>query len=475
MRREDLGEGGKLSPVQEKALSGAQLSYAELQEYRQSLEYRLFSDKSTPDEAKPSLRAELDKVMAEIHAMEDIMAAHPEYSPEKVKEIIEAAKAQTSTVPMPWPFDAFFTALGKALEPLGRVLQPVWQGFVQILSTIAEWLRRNVLDPILAMVQRLMSELADIMASAMGVILRSVTSIIHPSSAVAPEDALKAFGLVSASVLGISALISTVNAAHPLKDLIGAQQVAFIYKFLGFSELTTAFWGSVGTEILDYPMRLWARMTYRARVPGHAEADEMLWHGQISRDEWYRMHTYEGWKDEYIQAHYASQWRNPSIREIGMITDAVALEPTKIEEMLRELGYDPEDLPLLAAVLARRPIADELRTLRADLIREAVDGYMSIEELESALRAIGARDSELALIRQIVAIRRARAQRKQVLDAAKDWTAKRVTALTEAYRRDLLSEDEYLEELLDAGVEASVAAQTLYLEEVRKLPKPRRA
>ncbi len=375
---------------------------------------------------------------------------------------------------LPWPFDAFMDAFKDFVKLLGDAIQAIWRGFVDVVSAVFSWLKKNVLDPLLRIVQGFLEQAGAMISSAMGVVLTAVTTMVHPSSPLSPDMALPMFGVMAASVLGISAGITAINATHPLKDIIGSQQVAFIYKFLGFEHFSSAFWGSLGGEILDHPMRLWARMTFRARVPNHMDADEMLWHGQITPAKWHELHTYEGWSDEYIRAHFASQWRNPSVREIGMITDAVGLEPAKIEEMLQELGYNPEDLPLLTQVLARRPTVDELKALRSLLITDTVEGGMTIGELESALRGLGTTDGELTLLRQIVALRTARAQRLQVDKDLKAFQTERVKALTQAYERDLMDDGQYLEELLAASVEPLKASQTLYLEQVKKVPRPKR-
>jgi len=369
-----------------------------------------------------------------------------------------------------WIVDAFSEVVGVLRDVLGAI----WDGLVAGVTAVWEWLRDNILGPLWDALSDFFERVVDMIVSAAETVFNAVVSMVTPGSPLEPSQALVAFGAVSAAVMGASLVITTINLAHPLKTIVGEQMTAFIYKFLGFNELSSAFWGSIGAEVLDYPMRLWARLTFRSRVPGHSDADEMLWHGQITKEEWFKIHTYEGWKDEYIQAHYASMWHNPSVREIGMITDAVALEPEKITEMLRELGYKPEALPMLSAVLARRPTVDELKTLRSELIKDTVDGAMSIADLERALRQLGATVTELELLRQIVEIKIARAERKAAASEVEAWQGERVKALTEAYRRDLLTEVEYLEELEFAGVEHAKASQTVYLEEVRKLPKLKR-
>lgn len=368
----------------------------------------------------------------------------------------------------------FMDALGGIADVLKKALGAIWDGLVTGFSAIWDWLKDKILGPLWNALSDFFQKVIDMISSAMSTVFNAIVRIVTPGSPLEPEQALAALGVVGAIMFGVGLVVTSINLAHPVKTVLQESTIALVYKALGWGELVDAYWGTISAEVFEYPTRLWARKTFRARVPGHQDADELFWHGQISEDEWFKLHTYEGWKDEYIRAHYASQWRNPSVREIGMITDAVGLPPAKITKMLRELGYNPEDLPDLTQVLARRPTVDELKALRSALITETVEGTMTVSELESALRSLGHTESELALLRQIVAIKKTRLARTTAVKDRAAFVSKRVAALTEAYRRDLLTDGEYFEEMLDAGLEQSVAAETVYLEEVRKLPLPKR-
>lgn len=374
----------------------------------------------------------------------------------------------------PWPFDVFLDAFKEFVKLLGDALKAIWQGFVAVLDAVGSWLKRNLLDPLWRLVRDLLHGFGSVIASVMGVVLTAVTSMVHPSSPLSPEMALPMFGTVAASMLAIQGTFIGVNATHPIKDLIGPTAFAMVNKFLGFEELSSAFWGSLGGEILDQPMRLWARMTFRARVPDHRLADEMYWHGELNDDEWHRLHTYEGWPDETIAKHGRSQWREPSVREIGMIMDVGGMSIDEISAVLRHRGTDPEMAKVLAAAIVRRPLTNELSQLRSQLITECVAGDMTAAELESALQVLGVTDGEISLIRQIVALRASRAHAVQATKDLQAYRTERVRALTQAYERDLLSDGEYLEELLFAGVEQLRASQTVYLEQVKKIPRPKR-
>jgi len=377
-------------------------------------------------------------------------------------------------IELPWPFDEFMAAFDDFMKLLADALKAIWDGFVAVLSEVFAWIKKYVLDPIWAVLQSAFELIVGSVQSVMETILNSVTTMVHPGSPLDPWTALPMMAVAAVSMMSAGMAIKTTDLIHPFKKVFGDQFEAMLYKFLGFNELSSAFWGSIGTELLDYPLRLWARMTFRARVPDGRDADRFLWHGQIDEADWTKLHTYEGWPDKYIRAHYASQWRNPSVRELTSITDLQGVDPEWIRGGLKQLGYKAEDAALLASVIARRAVASEVNSLRSELMKETVEGDMTMGELESALQVLGVTAEEVSLIRQIVAMRISRAQRLRKAKDLKAYQAEAVTAFTEAFRRGLLDEGEYLEELLAAGLEERKAAQKVYLEDVRKLSKPKR-
>ena len=366
--------------------------------------------------------------------------------PPEVKVLLPGAAALAGA---PWPFDVFLDAFKDFAKLLGDAMQQLWKGFVTILSEVFGWIKKYVLDPLWNALESVFELLVQAFQSVMETVLKALTTMIHPGSPLDPWTALPMMAVAGVSMMGAGLAIQGTNLLHPFKKIFGEQFEAMIYKFLGFNELSGAFWGSIGTELLDYPMRLWARMTFRARVPDGRDADRFLWHGLIDEGDWFKLHTYEGWPDKYIRAHFASQWRNPSVRELTSITDLQGMSPEWISSGLKQLGYKAEDAALLAGVITRGAIASAMRSLRIS-------------------------PDELGLIRQLVAMRISRAQRLQEAKDLKAYQAEFITASTEAFRRDLMDEGEYLEELLAAGVEQSKAAQRVYLEEVRKIPKPKR-
>lgn len=374
----------------------------------------------------------------------------------------------------PWPFDVFLDAFKDFAKLLGDALQTIWQGFVTVISAIADWLKKNLLDPLLKLVMSLLEKFGDVISSAMGVVFKAVTTMVHPGSPLDPTFALPMLGVVAASMIAIQTTFIGVNVAYPLKDIIGPTTNAMVVEFLGFNKIAGAFWGALGAEVLEYPLRLWARMTFRARTPDHRLADEMYWHGELTGDEWHKLHTYEGWPDETIAKHGRSQYREPSVREIGMIMDSGGMSIEEIEATLRHRGTEPELAKVLAGAISRRPIADELRSLRSELIKQTAEGDMTTGELDSALRVFGVTEEEISLIMRIVVMRIQRLGRLQETKDLKAYQAEVVTASTEAFRRDLMDEGQYLEELLAAGLEDRKAAQRVYLEDVRKIPKPKR-
>jgi len=369
-----------------------------------------------------------------------------------------------------WLTDAIGGFIQALIDALSQIAKWIWDA----LSGAISWLIDNILKPLANMISEALKFIVDFIVSSISTIIEQIVKFVQGSDWTKPDYALLIFGGISTLMIGISVALSGINAAHPFKFLIPEQVYAFVYKFLGFNELSSCFWNSIGYEIMDQPMRLWARGLFRTRRPDHRDADQMYYKGLIDRDEWYKLHTYEGWPDQYIVAHERDMYREPSLREITAIADTQSVSAEWVAQKLRFCGYDETDASMLAAVVARRAINSEITNLRTELIKEYVDGYLSDRELITALRALGYQDTDIGFIMDVAEVRKTRAIRVAQQKAIKEYRDKVVLSLTEAFRRDLIDDSEFLSELIAAGVDKDLAGQIVVLESIRKWPKPRR-
>jgi len=370
-----------------------------------------------------------------------------------------------------WIVDSISAFVNTIVKALSQFAEWLWKA----ITGAVNWLIDNVLKPIGNMVFEALNFVVDFIVTSVRTIISQIETFVRSSDWTKPDYALLIFAGISATMVGISVALSGINAAHPFKFIIPEQVYAFIYKFLGFNELSGCFWNSIGYEILDQPMKLWARSLFRTRYPDHNKADELYWKGLIDYDAWYRVHTYEGWQDQYIVSHRDDLFREPNLREITAIADAQSVSPEWIEQKLRRFGFNEVDARMLSGVVARRSVVAELNNLRSELVKEYVDGYLTYNEVVNALRSMGYLPYEIQLIMQIAVIRRTRAERVAQQKAQKEYRDKVVTSLIEAYRRDLIDDSDMLSELIANGVDKDLAAQIIVLEQIRKWPKPKRS
>lgn len=401
--------------------------------------------------------------------------------------------------------------IGSAIEGLGswlsdtiqgvinaliKALTDVWDALPGAMAAVWDWLKSSVINPIMSFFMGFVRGAADMINSAIKTIMDGINRLIQPGSPLEPEMAMMLLALVAAITLSASITITAINVAHPFKAIIGEQTNAMVYKFLGFSEISSAFWGAIGGEVLDEPLRMWAKMTFRSRYPSHTDLDKAYFHGLLAEPNWWKMHTYLGWHDQQIKDHFETMYQEPTMREMLLATDAQGADEGWIRESLTNSGYTAASIKQLLPMIIRNPLKNELTALRSQLITEYVDGEMVEQQLLQALSGTGLSAAEIVILMQVAMIRRNRALAVDRLAADKAAAAAaaalikataaektalekqlrtvRQDALTQAYRKDLIDDKALLEGLLGVGLDLAVAGQLVASERVRKLPAPLR-
>ncbi len=332
---------------------------------------------------------------------------------------------------LPWPLDEVAKWLDGIVDGVISGLSSIWNGFVSVLNGVWTWIQQNVLNPIIAFFTQFFNGVTSMITSGMGTIFNAFVSMVHPGSPLTPESAMAVFGVVSAITVAASIGVTMVNIAHPFKTIIQEQTIAFIYKFLGFNELAGAFWGAIGGEVLDEPLRMWARMTFRARYPGHDLLDRLYFHGLLSETDWFTFHTYLGWKDEQISAHFEEMHREPSIREILLATDAIGVDRAWVSESLKHSGYAQDSIDRLLPTIMARPLVDELKAFRSQAITAYVNGEETIEQLLQDLKDTHLSNDEIAFVLRAAGIRRSRREASDQRAADKATAAAAAKAAAE--------------------------------------------
>jgi len=370
------------------------------------------------------------------------------------------------------------TALNDALASLGRSM-------VDGLKAVADWIGEHIIKPLASLAELLFDRFKSLVGSGVNTILDGLTAIAGETF---PVDVARPLGIIAAvggTFIAVTAAIKLIDALHPFRSIVGESTVAMVYAFMGYEVFTSAFWRPVMTSAVEAPMRYWANEKFRPFLVDHGTADDMLFEDTISRDEWAQIHRWAGWREAWIDAHYASMDREPSVMDLVRIADNVELDPNWARAQLAQANFRQPEIEQLMRALQRRPVMDEVRIVRQQLLYYYRDGVLSREDLVKSLNAMGHQRAEVELLTQAADVMRARKDQADtanaVLDDAKAEASElralvkaRRDVLVEAYRRDLITDEDLVAGLLDLGMSQDLAGATLALEQLRKVPKPKR-
>jgi len=342
-----------------------------------------------------------------------------------------------------------------------------------------------LVTPIEGIISSMMAPFTNALGTFAGSAIESMTAMNAPIWPLDVKRPLEVVASVATGFIGVTVGLRLLDALHPFKSLIGESTIALIYGFMGYEVFTTAFWRPVMSNAVETPMRYWAQLQFRTHLVDHELADHEFFQGVIDKDAWTYIHRVHGWPEDQIKLHYDSMEQHPNLYTLIKIADAMPIDPEYARRVLTINGYRDPDLTVLLELLTRRPLVTELNGVRSQLLATYVDGQISRDELKITLRKIGVRDAEITLllvasdmkVQAAKASAAARALQDLDREAAADLKAAmkaRRDVLVAAFQRDLLTDAEFVEQLLAVGVSEDLAGALLDLELLRKIPKPRR-
>jgi hypothetical protein len=227
--------------------------------------------------------------------------------------------------------------------------------------------------------------------------------------------------------------------------------------------------GPLLTAAYGEPIRLYYNAVYRPAIPSTGQADQMLFEGHISEDEWRRIYAYHGWKDADMEAWRKTMYREPSQRTLlTMLEDPEVGEPW-VRKKLAELGFNAEDIDVMIAYKRRlieakaaKALESEKAKLRDNAKADYVKGYIVENDLRSTLQTLGYSPEEVEY---------------HVEDAKQDLERKQKDMLVDyyvdAYVKDIIkTADELAANLSTVIVDPEVVELTVGDAYVRKYKKP---
>ncbi|MCD6434710.1 MAG: hypothetical protein J7L14_03785 [Candidatus Diapherotrites archaeon] len=208
----------------------------------------------------------------------------------------------------------------------------------------------------------------------------------------------------------------------------------------------------------------WADAYWTAhwQIPTYEQAREMWWRGKISFDDFMQMvhladyhPRYDDWWRELSQklpGRIDARW----MYEWGIITE------DDLKRLIRAEGIHTDWVDKVKDAYVKNVLRDEIGRVRSALERLYREGFIDEGKLRDELRRLGFIDPVIELT-----------VKWAQLDYELDYKRDLVDAAIQAFRKDVITEEELRQDLLDIGLSEERADAIVKLEKFRKLPKPK--
>lgn len=299
-------------------------------------------------------------------------------------------------------------------------------------------------------------------------------SVFRPSLP-SPED-LKTWFLRG---LASKEEVYAVMARHGFKDVDIARTMESWWVIPSVSDLITFVVREVITpeEFTRWAARqglseYWSKCYWEAHwiLPSFSDLREAFWRGVITLDEFKRYLVWHDYKPEPrpgiaksdVDIVSALAFKPPGRIDARWMLRWGLIDEGELKRLALAEGVSPEWVDRVARAEWMNILSDERTGLRSVYVRQFKLGLIDEPALRVKLRSCYYTDAEVDWI-----VQRAKVEYElEELELS-------ISALKEAYRKDLLTPEEFLSELVRLGVAEKRARLIVEAESYRKLPRPR--
>jgi len=360
-----------------------------------------------------------------------------------------------------------FEAITQQVAALPQAIASGFQSAISYLKDILTGFWNDVLVPFGETIREKIVMGAEWFINAVGGIFDNILSTLARYAPTTPE---RAWSLVKVVVpVAIAATVAPyyvttlAELAHPLKR-IGLTDIATkLHETLGLGTIGSFALGAVVGSAIKTPLNYYVNAIFRPNLPSFGDVHNLLGRYSISESEFKQFMRWYGINENYYWM-YAELGTSPSptmtlryyARYVGLNPDEVAEIMSKLQSpkgldvrtetnwFLRELlrmGRSPEWMRAftqLCLVESTRIVRDQYAR---EILKDYEYGYITKDELESELRAVGYPEQQRKLLLQFAEVR---ADRRDVDEHVK--------ALQYSYRRGKITIDEFRAGLASLGI-----------------------
>jgi len=381
---------------------------------------------------------------------------------ERVSGTFEMLSKQVAALPQ-----AIAAAFKDAISYLSDVLKTVWKDIIKPYGKELAVEFKKALEPLIVTLTGIFDD---------------ILSALARYSPITPDRGWSAAKTLA--VLSLTGSLATMTAAvgaellHPLKRLGMTEVVKTLQDNIGLTAIGSFIAGAVMGAAVQTPLKYYVNAVFRPVLPDLGTAHSLLGRYSLSEKEFKEFMAWYGVQDKYYWM-YAELGTSPSptmtlryySRYVGLKPEEVTYIFNKLQSgaeldvrtetnwFLRELlrmGRSPEWMRAftqLCLVESTRQVRDQYAR---EILRDYEYGYITKDELESELRAVGYPEQQRKLLLQFAEVR---ADRRDVDEHVK--------ALQYSYRRGKITIDEFRAGLASLGIREDKISRLVAIELAR--------
>lgn len=316
----------------------------------------------------------------------------------------------------------------------------------------------------LAVADPLLEVVAIPFTAAVEAALERFTSKIKASGLADPDKArdLAAMAITEAYHFGELAHVTSVAAEmfQPLKHLGFSQLAAALGDLSGFKEISSTVSRATIGAAITRPMRWWGNQNFAPEIPAPRELEELVHKRVLKIGNYVEYLQMWGFTAEQIKIFVDAVWREPSLRDLGVMLDDASIDESFLADRVRKAGYDDPDAEKLTGALVQRITKTSRATLISAARGAAADGIMTLEEFQQLLEGLNLSDRIVDLEVKAAAIQRQR-----------DIVNEAIATYKTQYRTDVITRSDFAIALATLGLDPDRADLILAAADAARAPQ----
>jgi len=346
-----------------------------------------------------------------------------------------------------------YSVFGEFMTSFSNWIKTLW-------TTVLEFLQERFLGPILRAMRWLTDKIEDLIKASW----QHAIETIHHFSPIRPEQAPQLGGVFFAFATGTGMAAHGIAQAVQVIPILRGVPLQYLAGFLGemagWGRITGATLGVLTAYAVGTPFRYYVNSVVRPWLPEKREIMELYSRGRISTKEWRRLMSYYGLADDYLDI--LDELKNTPLSAflLPRMAAAGALTIPEAAEEAKRRGYSEKTQQAIIRWVEMEKYGETRPIASGAAIGLYKEGWIGVEKFSEYMKGLGCPDTLLPKYRFAA-----------YLSFIYDYLTDLLSAAKEAYRKGIISDQEFMDILIGRGMDKERAKIHLYREQIRRYGK----